>query len=362
MKTTCFDAVVNFPPSSSLQAFEVVLVLKREKVPASLSFYEKSEAQEFDELLVQVFPRRPLSLRWKDTFEVEEKEEGGVLGKGVVLNPFSSKVRGKKIKKRVGFLSRLRGGEKEMLLVLTQDKGIKGLREMEIINFSHLSISSLRHLCQEMEEEGKIRILSFSPLFFISQQSLVFLQRKIVTYLEQFHIKHPGKRGVSQEIIKKRYGLPRKVLALALEHLVKQGKIEKKGEIIALTAFKTTPSPEEERILQKLEEMCLRGEFRTVSLEDIQRKFHLSPEKLQSMLSLLIEKKKIVQSKEGFFLHSHWLEEIVSRLRKCGKKELTVSDFKRMTGLTRKYAIPLLELLDQMGVTRRIGPSRREIL
>ncbi|MDH5743615.1 MAG: SelB C-terminal domain-containing protein, partial [Candidatus Aminicenantes bacterium] len=62
--------------------------------------------------------------------------------------------------------------------------------------------------------------------------------------------------------------------------------------------------------------------------------------------------------KDGFILHSHWLDEIIEKIHKSGKKELTVSDFKKMTGLSRKYAIPLLELLDQLGITRRRGPSR----
>jgi len=79
------------------------------------------------------------------------------------------------------------------------------------------------------------------------------------------------------------------------------------------------------------------------------------------MLSFLIEKKKIVQGKDGLILHSRWLDEIISKIRKSRKRELSVADFKEMTGLTRKYAIPLLELLDQMGVTRRKG-SLREIL
>jgi len=60
-------------------------------------------------------------------------------------------------------------------------------------------------------------------------------------------------------------------------------------------------------------------------------------------------------------LHSKWLDEIISRIEKSKKRELTVADFKELTGLTRKYAIPLLELLDQMGVTRRKGRIR-EIL
>jgi selenocysteine-specific elongation factor len=79
------------------------------------------------------------------------------------------------------------------------------------------------------------------------------------------------------------------------------------------------------------------------------------------MLALLTERKKVVLGKDGFILHSRWLDELIQKIRYSGKKELTVSDFKEMTGLTRKYAIPLLELLDQKGVTRRRGSSR-EIL
>jgi selenocysteine-specific elongation factor len=78
-------------------------------------------------------------------------------------------------------------------------------------------------------------------------------------------------------------------------------------------------------------------------------------------LAILIERKKVVRSTEGFFIHARWLDEIIRKVRGLGKKELTVADFKAMTGLSRKYAIPLLELLDEMGVTRRTGPGR-EIL
>jgi selenocysteine-specific elongation factor len=110
--------------------------------------------------------------------------------------------------------------------------------------------------------------------------------------------------------------------------------------------------------LKKLEEMCFKGEFRSASLEELQDRFRLSLSKLNILLSLLIERKKIVQGKDGFFIHSRWLDEIIWMIKESGKRELTVSDFKKMTGLSRKYAIPLLELLDQMGVTRRKGPSR----
>jgi len=361
MKTRCFDALVDFPPVDKIKGQNVYLQVRTKEVSASLQFYGKAEKEE-DKFFVRVCPSRSLALKWKDKFDLREKRKGKLFGHGVVLNPASSEVIGKKAKKRVSFLELLRGDEKAMLAALTQEKGIQGLREREVLNFCRLSKNSLRKIGQELEQEGKIRILSFAPLFLVYQPSLVFLSEKIIAYLEQFHEKHPEERGVSQEKIKKRYDLHPRILSLSLRNLEKQGLIEEGEDFIALSKFHAATTPEEENILQELEEMCLRGEFRSVSMKDLQQRFNLSPKKLNKLLSLLIEREKIVQGKDGFFLHSRWLEEIISKLRKYGQKELTVSDFKRISGLSRKYAIPLLELLDQMGVTRRIGPSRREIL
>jgi selenocysteine-specific elongation factor len=284
-----------------------------------------------------------------------------VLGEGTVLNPYSQTIRGKETKKRVAFLQGLHGDKKDMLFTLIQEKGIHGLTEKEIRDFCSIGKRSLLHLSQELEAEGKIKILAFSPLFLLSQASFNFLLGRILVFLQQFHKKNPDKTGVSPERIKKRFGLRQKILALALKHLLKAGEIQELGDVVALSDFKRTITAREESVLRELEEMCFRGEFHSVSTKDLQKRFRLSYERLQQLISLLVERKKIVLGKDGFILHSRWLDEIVSRVRNSGKRELTVSDFKEMTGLTRKYAIPLLELLDQMGVTRRRGASR-EIL
>jgi selenocysteine-specific elongation factor len=107
--------------------------------------------------------------------------------------------------------------------------------------------------------------------------------------------------------------------------------------------------------------MVLSGELGTVTFEDLRATFKLTPAKLQALLEVLAERKKIVEGIDGFILHARWLDDIIRKVRASGKRELTVADFKAMTGLSRKYSIPLLELLDSMGVTRRKG-SVRDIL
>lgn len=360
-KTKSLDALVNFSPKDQSSPLSGFLIIQDVAVAASFLFYSQTQKKEPGQFLARVSLRRPLSLKWKQEFEVQAKDKKTLLGKAVVLDPYLLQRNKAKMEKRISFLWRLVGDEKEMLFALSQEKGIEGLKEQEIKEFCHLSSHSLQLLSQQLEEKGKIRIISFSPLFLFSQESFDFLCQKIVVFLAQFHKKHPEEKGMSLDKIKKRFGLSPKVLSLALRSLARNGKIRELGNLAALAKFEITLKPEEEDILCKLEEMCLRGKFRSVSLRELEKQFHLSTKKLEKMLGFLIERKKIVQGKEGFFVHRSLLDEIILKIKSLDKKELTVSDFKKMTGLSRKYAIPLLELLDEIGMTRRKGPFR-EIL
>jgi len=361
MKTNCFDAVVDFPPGDKEKSLDAHLFFQGIKVFAFISFYGRSQKEESNEFFVRIHISKALMLKWKNRFRVQEFKSPRILGEGLVLNPLSEKVSQRKIKRRIELLEQLRGDEEEMFLTILREKGILGLREKEIINFSPLTQKSLLRMSQELETEGKIRILSFTPLFLISQESLDFLGQKILSYLTHYHRKHPEQRGESLKNVRKRFQIHPRILTLALKQLVHRGRIKEVGDEVALSGFETQLTSEEEGLLLKLEDMCLKGEFRSVSFDDLQRKFGLSSKTLNRMISLLIERKKIIQGKNGFLLHSRWLDEIILKIKGSGKKELTIADFKKMTGLSRKYAIPLLELLDKMGITRRKGLFR-EIL
>ena len=361
MNTSCFDAVVDFVPAGRKKRLEARILIKGKKISATFHFYQEAQKGESELWLVRIHLHQPLFLKWKDDFEVQEPGQEAILGKGCVLNPDSEKITRTKIKRRVAFLESLRGEARDMILGLARKKGTQGVREKEIRDFSSLAQESLLSLAQQLEEEGKVRILSFTPLFLVAQESMDFLFQRIMIFLERFHQKHPQAAGVSQESIRKRFVLHPRILSLALKHLRHTGQIKDTGGKISLSGFKAVFTPEDKKILGELEEMCLKGQFRLFSLDELRRHFRLSPGKLDSMLAFLIERNKIVQGKDGLLLHSQWLDEIIHKVRKFRKKELSVADFKEMTGLSRKYVIPLLELLDQMGVTRRKG-SFREVL
>ena len=361
MKTFCFDAAVEFKSPVAKGPIQVRLCLEEAEIPASFHFYQKKSVEMDKTTIVQVHSRKPLSVKWKDSFTFKEPGGGEVLGEGIVLDPVSVRTAPGRMKRRMRFLQQLKGDEKEMLFALAEYRGTKGVWEKEILLFSTLSHKSILQLSLELEADGLIRILGFSPLFFISQPGFIFLCENILNYLKRYHEDHPERSGVPKSKIQRRFNLHPRIHSLTLKYLVQDGQIMERGDVVVLSRFKMTLQREEEKIMARLENMLMKGEFQSVSQEELQKTLRLSKARLQEIMLILVERKKIVLGKDGFILHSRWLEEIIAKVRKSNRKELTVLEFKEMTGLSRKYAIPLLELLDQMGITRRKGPIR-EIL
>ena len=361
MRTREFEALVILEDGAGALPAQAALLIAEQKVMAAIRVYGAGPEPKPGRLFLGAAARRILTLKWKDSFAVLDTQKRERIGRGSVLYPGPLEEGKQKRDVDWDFLLALSGDEMDMLAALCQKRGASGLHEREILDFCDLSEERLIHWSEKLEAEGKVKILSFSPVHLISRESFDFLGEKILAYVEQFHEKQPAQKGVLIEKVKTRFGVSDKVLRLVVKTLEKAGRALQAGPRLMLPSHEIALSAQEEKILQKLEEMCYRGEFQSVSLEEIRRRFRLSRDRLEKLLALLTERKKIIQGPEGLFIHSLWLDDIIGRVRALEKKEMTVAEFKTLTGLSRKYAIPLLELLDQMGVTRRRGPER-EIL
>jgi selenocysteine-specific elongation factor len=251
--------------------------------------------------------------------------------------------------------------DKDKLAALVKLRGLKGLTEAEIQRKLGLGPEGALPLAQALEAEGIVLILTFSPLRLLASGSLDFLREKIKDHIGRYHRQHPTELGLSADKVGKRYVVPRRILSLAVRSLLRDGKMVETEGRLHLAGFQPSLLPREEKLLAELETICLKGDFDPGPLEEFRAKHHLAAGALDRLMTILVSRRKIVRGRDGLYLHSQWLEEVVAKVRSVPGGEMSVADFKRIIGLSRKYAIPLLELLDQMGITRRKG-SRREIL
>ena len=358
MKTAAFDAVLDFPVPGEAREVRADILFPGGSVAARLADYGAPGRKRTP--FVRVQADRPVDIKWADAFEVRTPS-GASLGRGRCLYPQPAAPPEMKLSARKALLARLELGEKDMVLALTEHGGLAGLTGEDMDRFARLPQARLETLARALEEEGRLRILGFAPLRLVSQTALDVLRGRIVSFLGQHHKKHPGQKGAPLETLEKRFEAPKTVLTLALRLLAKEGRAVEEAGTVRLPDFRAPLPPADEAVLAELEGMVLSGEMGTVTLDDVQAKLGLPPSRLQALIGILAERRKIVEGFDGFILHQHWLDEIVAKVRGSGKKELTVADFKAMTGLSRKYSIPLLELLDSLGVTRRKG-SVRDIL
>jgi len=359
MKATAFDAVIDL--SSEKSPASAILSIKDEEYPVKMEYYSYQPEKESGLFYIHILLRKIVDLRWGEPFDLIGSSKKGALGKGQILYPRLEKITPRKEKKRVSFLSGLKKGNRELIVSLAKNAGVHGISGEEILELTSLSSEHLSGLSQGLESSGEIRILSFSPLFLFSQENFDIICEKIQAFLSKYHEKKPGEFGVLRKKIQKKFDLHPRVLALALSSLVRSQKIKDEKGFIALSGFDPILTPEEEKLLVKMEQLCLDGGFQSYSLEELQRKFNMTTGQMEKLLSILVDRKKIIQMEGGYLLHESWLEEIIHKIRLLPKNELTVGDFKEMTGLSRKYAIPLLELLDQKNITKRKG-SVREIM
>ncbi len=86
----------------------------------------------------------------------------------------------------------------------------------------------------------------------------------------------------------------------------------------------------------------------------------------RKLLQLLLDRGSLVRIQGDLYFHSRPLADLTAKLKQFALEHpsdpsLDVATFKELAGISRKYAIPLLEFLDRQRITRRVG-DRRQIL
>jgi selenocysteine-specific elongation factor len=154
--------------------------------------------------------------------------------------------------------------------------------------------------------------------------------------------------------------LEKNVLDAAAEALRTTGKVVEKNGRLGLAEHREQFSAEEGKRLEAVEGMLRRKLFAPPDAEEIARELRLDAKKLERTLAILIEHGRVVSVAEGLFFHAEAIERarqiLTDFLRKEG--ELESVKFKYLLETSRKFAIPLLDYFDRIGVTARRGYTR----
>ena len=237
--------------------------------------------------------------------------------------------------------------------------GVAGIRLGVLSGRVLFGPERLRGLLGELEAGG--RILAVERDWFIHHESDERLRGQIRAALEHFHRANPLKPGMSREELRGRAGaVEERIFAHVLGRLAAEGVVRTERDKVRLASHEVQLSADQRRVVDQLEADFLRAEAAPPSPEEALSRAGVHGDEEHELFQLLVEGKRLVRIKESLFFHAHALDAIqdklVALLRE--RKEIGPGDIKDLLGISRKYAIPLLEYFDGRRVTMRVGERR----
>jgi selenocysteine-specific elongation factor len=175
--------------------------------------------------------------------------------------------------------------------------------------------------------------------------------------LAQYHRTHPLQAGLAKEELRSREltGAPAHLLDDLLSH-TKDIVVE--GDLVRLASHRVALKHDEDEAVAKIEEVFRQAGLGVPSTSDVLAKCGVEIARARTLLQILMRDRKLVRVSEDLIFHASALDQLRALLASRKGARFSVGEFKDWTGVSRKYAIPLLEFLDRERITRREGDSR----
>jgi selenocysteine-specific elongation factor len=292
-----------------------------------------------------------------DRFILRQFSPVVTIGGGVVLDstPLARKV---KPADRLLFLQQLENGSPEQaLLARVQRRGKSGLSLTSAVAETGWTKEKLT---AQVEALLRSRAVVHAEDVLVSAAALSAASRDAELAVKSYHDSNPLVAGISREELRERVDLGAEVFAAVLADRVKTGKLEVMGEQVRSAGRGVVMRDDEAESMKIIEAAFASAGLKVPALKDVLAGLTVDRPRAQKIVTLLLRDKVLVKISDDLVFHREALVDLRRRVtaQKLQTPKIDVARFKDLAGVSRKYAIPLLEYLDREHVTRRVGDER----
>jgi len=251
------------------------------------------------------------------------------------------------------------GAPTEVLEEHLKQAGPAGARAADLRARTAFGPERLKSLLQELVQAGAI--VAVDREWYLHREANERLRSQTLALLGAFHAENPLRTGISREELRSRAGnAQERVFAQLLASLEAEGLVRSEKDQVRLTSHEIRLSAEQERIVKGLEADFLKAGAAPPSPEEALARLGVRGSEKHELFQLLVSDRRLLRVKESLYFHAEALraiqDKIVAHLRE--KKDIGPGDVKDLLGISRKYAIPLMEYFDAQRVTVRQGERR----
>jgi len=289
------------------------------------------------------------------------------IGGGVIIDNLASKHRRKDLVEVRRFLNGLLSSTKAdtTVEVLINASNAAGLTFADLQARTGLAATVLRTAIQSVIESGTVIDAGGR---YIAMPVFSEMQTSAVEAVEGFHKQNPLAKGITRETLRETSFayLPNEIFQAVITSLEAAKKIATAGDTIKIARYEKVLSAAETSVSDRIRTIYKNRALEVPKLDEAINESiagtSISIIQARKLVQIFLDSRELVKVTDEFYFAGEVITELIGKLKKYAENSndrlVDVSAFKDLAGISRKYAIPLLEYFDRVKVTVRAGEKR----
>ncbi len=325
-----------------------------------INLLDKEELRPGEEAFVQIRLEEQVALLPRDHYVARSYSPVRTIGGGEILAAAPPKHRSNRpdVLRRLEILES--GSDEERVSAMIEAVGDKGISRQDLSKVVDLTSKRLDTMLQALQSRREVICFDKESALFAHRSVFDELTENAQKTLQEYHEKYPLRQGMKKDELRAKiaYDLDTKLFNTLLKDAQSADLVKVEGDLTRLSGHNILLQEEEEQTRKNLESVYQKAGLEPPYFKDLAPDTPAQQKK--EVLALLVREGILVKVKEDLYFHARAIEDLKTKLVAFLKEhgEINTPDFKQLTGVSRKYMIPLFEYFDSQQITMRVGEKR----
>ena len=332
------------------------------EVIARMILLDREEMAPGEEGNAQIILEHPAVAMAGDRFVLRSYSPITTIGGGVIIDPLPRKHKRYAEKVNREFVWLYEGSDAERIAAIIERAGIGGIDVPHLTVRTGIHQEIIRKTLRVMNAEKRAVHMDFDEPRVVAFNIYQHFQKKILSEIRLYHEKFSLKEGILKEELRNTMGpfINSKLFNMAVRDLEKGGQLVVDREIVRMSGHRVNLKGELETLRSGISDLYIRAGLAPPSVREVMAMFPDQKKGTENVLAVMLKEGSLIKINEELYFHREALHQLresyKNLLLKAGKA--TPASFKELTGLTRKFIIPLMEYFDMSKLTIRAGDHR----
>jgi selenocysteine-specific elongation factor len=313
--------------------------------------------------LAQLFLDEPVTTVWGQPFVVRDSSAEHTIGGGQVLQPAAVKIRRRHLETLERVEQLWADDAERRVLAGAWFAGTAGFAAADLVRGAGVPPDRVDPLVQKLTADGKLVGLALAHrTLLMHADRLVELEQRILDVLGALHEQNPlvTTHDRQKALARLDYVGDEQLLQAVTDRLIKAKKVVGDARRVARADFKPRLSVNQRKLKDRIVEAHAAAGFQPPEPKEFANQAGGNAAALKDIFEVAVAEGLLVRVTDDIYLHAdadaEMRRRVAERLRPG--PGATVAEIRDLLGTTRKYAVPICEYLDRVGVTRREGDLR----